>query len=77
MNITFLIGNGFDVGMGMKSRFSDFFPKYCADSIDKEAVSNAVIGKTIIRCPRCGSQSITTGQRGYNIVFGFGVAAKP
>lgn len=36
MNITFLIGNGFDVGMGMKSRFSDFFPKYCADSVDKE-----------------------------------------
>lgn len=36
MNITFLIGNGFDVGMGMKSRFSDFFPKYCAESVDKE-----------------------------------------
>ncbi len=28
MNITFLIGNGFDVGMGMKSSFKDFFPIY-------------------------------------------------
>ena len=28
MNITFLIGNGFDVGVGMKSRFIDFFPIY-------------------------------------------------
>lgn len=28
MNITFLIGNGFDVGLGLKSRFKDFFPIY-------------------------------------------------
>lgn len=28
MNITFLIGNGFDIGIGMKSRFKDFFPIY-------------------------------------------------
>ena len=28
MNITFLIGNGFDVGVGIKSRFKDFFPVY-------------------------------------------------
>lgn len=41
MNITFLIGNGFDVGVGMESRFSDFFPKYCADSVNK---SESLIG---------------------------------
>lgn len=35
MNITFLIGNGFDVGVGMNSRFSDFFPIYRALSLDK------------------------------------------
>lgn len=40
-------------------------------STNNEVVSDAVIGKTIIRCPRCGSQNFTTGQRGYNIVFGF------
>ncbi len=28
MNITFLIGNGFDIGLGLKSRFKDFFPIY-------------------------------------------------
>lgn len=28
MNITFFIGNGFDVGVGMKSKFKDFFPIY-------------------------------------------------
>ncbi len=28
MNITFLIGNGFDVGVGMESKFKQFFPKY-------------------------------------------------
>ena len=35
MNITFLIGNGFDVGVGMKSRFKDFFPIYQIQSKDK------------------------------------------
>ena len=28
MKITFLIGNGFDVGLGLKSKFKDFFPTY-------------------------------------------------
>ena len=28
VKITFLIGNGFDVGVGMNSRFKDFFPIY-------------------------------------------------
>lgn len=35
MNITFLIGNGFDVGIGMKSRFRDFFPVYQENSQNK------------------------------------------
>lgn len=35
MNITFLIGNGFDVGIGMSSRFKDFFPIYQFISKDK------------------------------------------
>lgn len=29
MNITFLIGNGFDLGLGLRSRFSDFYNEYC------------------------------------------------
>lgn len=28
MNVTFLIGNGFDIGVGLKSSFQDFFPIY-------------------------------------------------
>lgn len=28
MNITFLIGNGFDIGLGLDSKFSDFIPLY-------------------------------------------------
>lgn len=36
MNITFLIGNGFDIGVGMKSKFKDFFPVYILHSEQKE-----------------------------------------
>ena len=36
MNITFLIGNGFDVGVGIKSRFKDFFPIYKNKSQNKD-----------------------------------------
>ena len=35
MNITFLIGNGFDIGLGMLSRFTDYFPVYLANYLDK------------------------------------------
>lgn len=46
MNITFMIGNGFDVGVGMKSRFSDYFPKYISESKDKDdslkGISNSI-----------------------------------
>lgn len=32
MNITYLIGNGFDIGLGLKTRYSDFLPKYVSRS---------------------------------------------
>lgn len=35
LEITFLIGNGFDVGVGLKSKFSNYFNKYIAESKDK------------------------------------------
>ena len=35
MQLTFLIGNGFDVGMGMRSKFSDYFPRYIEESANK------------------------------------------
>lgn len=36
MNITFMIGNGFDIGLGMATSFKEFFPIYCAKSLDKD-----------------------------------------
>lgn len=35
MNITFMIGNGFDIGLGMATSFKQFFPVYCAKSLHK------------------------------------------
>lgn len=29
MRITFLIGNGFDLNLGLKTRYTDFYPYYC------------------------------------------------
>lgn len=29
MNVTFLIGNGFDLGIGLKTAYSDFYDMYC------------------------------------------------
>ena len=36
MNITFMIGNGFDLGLGMKSSFKDFFAEYHKNSANKD-----------------------------------------
>ena len=39
MNVTFLIGNGFDLGIGLKTAYSDFYNVYCkSDSNDSLAV---------------------------------------
>lgn len=34
MNITFLIGNGFDIGIGLKTRYEDFYQEYCHIAAD-------------------------------------------
>lgn len=34
MQITFLIGNGFDIGIGLKTRYEDFYKKYCVVTED-------------------------------------------
>ena len=38
MQITFLIGNGFDIGIGLKSKFSHYFSRYIEESKDKEYI---------------------------------------
>lgn len=35
MNITFLMGNGFDIGVGLESKFEQFFPTYIDKSKNK------------------------------------------
>lgn len=40
MNVTFLVGNGFDIGLGLKTRYSDFYEEYCkADKADSEIIT--------------------------------------
>lgn len=40
MNITFLIGNGFDLRMGMKTRFADMYEEYIESDSESEAIIN-------------------------------------
>ena len=48
MNITFLIGNGFDINLGLKTRYTNFYPyyleKYPEEMIAK--LSEALIGSS-------------------------------
>ena len=46
MNITFLIGNGFDMGLGMKSSFKDCFPIY-KESFEKEGKPYSMLAQSI------------------------------
>lgn len=41
MNITFLIGNGFDINLGLKTRYTDFYPYYLSKKHD-DIISKAV-----------------------------------
>ena len=44
MNITFLVGNGFDLNLGLKTKYTDFYPSYLAkgynDILAKEIEDN-------------------------------------
>ena len=44
MNITFFIGNGFDINLGLRTRYKDFYPKYMdeypEDILTKEIEKN-------------------------------------
>ena len=59
MNITFLIGNGFDINLGLNTRYTDFYPTYLskghddilsraiADNYDKWADLEVALGKVL------------------------------
>lgn len=34
MNVTFLVGNGFDINLGLKTKYTDFYPSYLAKGYD-------------------------------------------
>lgn len=34
MNVTFLIGNGFDLGIGLKTTYLDFYNVYCKTTME-------------------------------------------
>ena len=38
MQITFLVGNGFDLNAGLRTRFSDFFKVYCEETANDKPV---------------------------------------
>lgn len=38
MEITFLIGNGFDIGLGMRTQYSQFIPRYIKNGKNKSTV---------------------------------------
>lgn len=41
MNITFLIGNGFDIGLKLETQYEKFYPKYCEfDYDDNDNISD-------------------------------------
>ena len=41
MNITFLVGNGFDINLGLNTRYADFYPKYLKKGYNV-IISNAI-----------------------------------
>lgn len=38
MQVTFLVGNGFDLNAGLRTRFSDFFKVYCEETANDTPV---------------------------------------
>ena len=38
MNITFFIGNGFDINLGLNTKYSDFYPYF----IEKSTITNMI-----------------------------------
>ena len=46
MKITFLIGNGFDLNLGLKTTYKDFYKNYLM-TLDSEVINNNVLYKHI------------------------------
>ena len=63
MNVTFLIGNGFDLNLGLKTKYSDFITTYCAEN-DKDSDLIKKFKKNIHKNPDLwASAELAFGQR--------------
>ena len=51
MNITYMIGNGFDIALGLKTRYSDFMKHYCG--LDKKSKPVLTRFQDVIRINNC------------------------
>lgn len=51
MNITYMIGNGFDIALGLKTRYSDFMKHYCG--LDKNSSPVLARFQDVIRKDNC------------------------
>ena len=40
MIITFLVGNGFDLACGLKTKYTDVYEKYCVTESSNENIKN-------------------------------------
>lgn len=47
MNIVYIMGNGFDVSLGMKTRYPDFYDDYCKRSVRNQNADVVKLKQTI------------------------------
>ena len=47
MNITFFVGNGFDIGLGLKTKYTDFYEEYCSNTTNDD--DNILSFKSLLR----------------------------
>ena len=48
MNITFLVGNGFDLNLGLRTRYVDFYPYFMANAQDDNMIRNWLGGDNLL-----------------------------
>lgn len=46
-------------------------PSRLTSAASKSPANNKEGKRPVVRCPKCGSESISTGQRGYSLMWGF------
>lgn len=68
MNITFLIGNGFDIGLGLKTQYNDFYEYYCKPT--KDDSNNISEFKEVLKKWQSNKQSAIIDWADFESAFG-------